>query len=214
MSSKSKVILIPWDCDSAVHRAVLSKQREECSWHQEKVEKEWRELQAKGHKCIYWITSDKLSDTAQSINAVPRRVSHQTFIPIGHISIDSLNPEADHLNLDIPSSGVFWIKTFYVSHSVQGQGIGRAAMDEAEKMAAREPLNARTLMLDTVERNDQMREEFALFTYGSLPKDPNQDWYARRGYQVIRTVQNYYRIVDRNGKLWDTKTVFMRKDIA
>lgn len=113
---------------------------------------------------------DKLSDTAQSINAVPRRASHQAFIPIGHISIDSLNPEANHLNLDIPSSGVFWIKTFYVSHTVQGQGIGRAAMDEAEKIAAREPLNAQTLMLDTVERNDQVREEFALATYGSLPK--------------------------------------------
>lgn len=57
MSSKSKVILIPWDYDSAAHRAVLSKQREECTWHQEKVEKEWRELQAKGDKCIYWIVS-------------------------------------------------------------------------------------------------------------------------------------------------------------
>lgn len=57
MSSKSKVILIPWDYDSAAHRAVLSKQREECTWHQEKVEKEWRELQAKGRKCIYWIVS-------------------------------------------------------------------------------------------------------------------------------------------------------------
>lgn len=113
---------------------------------------------------------DKLSDTAQSINAVPRRASHQAFIPIGHISIDSLNPEANHLNLGIPLSGVFWIKTFYVSHTVQGQGIGRAAMDEAEKIAAREPLNAQTLMLDTVERNDQVREEFALATYGSLPK--------------------------------------------
>ncbi|KAJ6103352.1 hypothetical protein N7486_005779 [Penicillium sp. IBT 16267x] len=214
MSSKSKVILIPWDCESVVHRAALVKQREECGWHQEKVEKEWRELQAKGGKCIYWIVNEKLRDTAQTINAVPRRASQQAFIPIGHISIDSLNAEANHPDLEIPSTGVFWIKTFYVSHSAQSQGVGRAAMDEVEKMAIGEPLNARILMLDTVQRDDQMREEFALAMHGGLPKVPNQDWYARRGYQVIQTVQNYYRIEDKNGKVWDTKTVFMRKDIA
>lgn len=100
-------------------------------------------------------TNERLCDTAQSINAVPRRASQQAFIPIGHISIDSLNAEANHIDLDIPSTGVFWIKTFYVSHSVQGQGIGRAAMDEAEKMAVGEPLNARILMLDTMHRDDQ-----------------------------------------------------------
>ena len=42
----------------------------------------------------------------------------------------------------------------------------------------------------------------------------NEEWYARRGYQVIKTVQDYYRVSDKNGKVWDTKTVFMRKDIA
>jgi hypothetical protein len=34
-------------------------------------------------------------------------------------------------------------------------GIGRAAMDEVEAMAVREPLLAKTLMLDTVQKDDQ-----------------------------------------------------------
>lgn len=42
----------------------------------------------------------------------------------------------------------------------------------------------------------------------------NQEWYARRGYRLAKTVQNYYQVPDKRGNIWDTKTVFMRKDIA
>lgn len=111
-----------------------------------------------------------LHDTATSINGVPREPSQAAVIPIGHISLDSKNKEAEQLGLDIPAEGVFWIKTFFVVQSVQSQGIGRAAMDEIESMAVREPLWARTLMLDTVQRDDQIREDFAKATYGAVPK--------------------------------------------
>jgi hypothetical protein len=105
-------------------------------------------------------------------------------------------------------------------------------MDEVESMAVREPLQAKTLMLDTVQKDDQKREEFAIATYGGVPKvsellkieifdqvthymqTTNEEWYSRRGYRLIKTMQNYYRVTDKNGKVWDTKTVFMRKDIA
>lgn len=173
-----------------------------------------------------------LQDTATTINAVPRRPTKKSFTPIGHISLDSKNPDAEHIELDLPAENVFWIKTFYVKQSIQGQGIGRAAMDEVEAMAVREPLLAKILMLDTVQKDDQKRKEFANATYGGVPKvslivqfdvlgqvtyhfqTTNEEWYARRGYQLIKTVQNYYEVVDNNGKVWDTKTVFMRKDIA
>lgn len=111
-----------------------------------------------------------MSDTAISLNAVPRDPSHQSFIPIGHISLDTKNPDAADLELEIPSDSVYWIKTFFVQHSLQSKGIGRAAMDEVEAMAVNEPLLAKTLMLDTVERGDQLREEFAKATYGGIPK--------------------------------------------
>ncbi|KAJ5861428.1 uncharacterized protein N7529_008738 [Penicillium soppii] len=226
----SKVTLIPWDADSEVHREWLVKQRVECSWHQDKVQTKWKIQQQKGEKCIFWIVlpsdesqaradvgkeeKETLEDTATTIYAVPRQPTKERFVPIGHISLDAKDPESEKIDLDIPSEGVFWIKTFYVSQSVQGQGIGRAAMDEVEAMAVREPLSAKILMLDTVQKDDQKREEFAIATFGSVPKSTNEEWYTRRGYQVIKTVQNYYGVADRNGKVWDTKTVFMRKDIA
>lgn len=43
-------------------------------------------------------------------------------------------------------------------------------MDEIESMAVREPLWARTLMLDTLQREDQMREDIANAIFGTAPK--------------------------------------------
>lgn len=85
-----------------------------------------------------------------------------TIHPIGHISIDTGNPAAKHLDLDLPDSGVYWIKTFYVSHVLQSKGVGRAAMDMIETMAIKEPLFAKTLALDTVHKDDQIKPEFFL----------------------------------------------------
>jgi GNAT superfamily N-acetyltransferase len=184
------------------------------------------------HESPVTSEDEKLQDTATAINAVPRQPTEECFIPIGHISLDSKNVEAEHIDLDLPSKNIFWIKTFYIRQHIQGQGIGRAAMDEVESMAVREPLQAKILMLDTVQKDDQKREEFANATFGGIPKvsgllkfeifdqvthymqTTNEEWYSRRGYRLIKTVQNYYRVADKNGKVWDTKTVFMRKDIA
>ncbi|KGO78252.1 Acyl-CoA N-acyltransferase [Penicillium italicum] len=214
MGSTLKVELFPWDPTSDVHLKCLISQRVECNWDQGKVETKWKKQQLKGEKCIYWIETEKLQDTATTINAVPRQPTKNSFIPIGHISLDSKNPDVEHIELDLPAVNTFWIKTFYIRRSIQGCGIGRAAMDEVEAMAVREPLLAKILMLDTVQKDDQKREEFANVTYGGIPKTINQEWYARRGYRLIKTAQDYYRDPDKNGKVWDTRTVFMRKDIA
>ncbi|PIG87651.1 glucosamine--fructose-6-phosphate aminotransferase [Aspergillus arachidicola] len=157
---------------------------------------------------------EELIDTAVSIYAATRQPTQADFIPIGHISLDSKNKKAEKLDLDIPSENVFWIKSFFILHNLQGKGIGGATMNEIERIAIREPLCAKTLMLDTVERGDQLREEFAKATYGGIPKITNQDWYSRRGYRSLKIVQNYYDSKDRNGKAWDTKTIFMRKDLV
>ncbi|KAJ5092458.1 hypothetical protein NUU61_007328 [Penicillium alfredii] len=234
MSSKPKVSLIPWDAESDGHIKALTSQREECRWHQEKVGVEWKEQQLKGEKCIYWIViptddseqreikahldpakgNEELSDTATSINGVPRNATRQTFIPVGHISLDPKNSDADKLELNLPPANVLWIKSFFVSHSFQGQGIGRAAMDEVEDMATQPPLSAKTLMLDTVQKDDQVSLGFAEEFFGDTSKVVNEAWYRRRGYELIKTVQNYYRVADKTGKVWDAKTVFMRKDIS
>ena len=76
--------------------------------------------------------------------------------------------EAAHLGLDFPETGVYWIKTFYVSKALQSKGIGRAAMDIAEAMAVNEPLCAKTLALDTLHKDSA--NEMALEETGQLPK--------------------------------------------
>ncbi|KAJ5937661.1 hypothetical protein N7454_004003 [Penicillium verhagenii] len=47
-----------------------------------------------------------------------------------------------------------------------------------------------------------------------IEKIVNQDWYSRRGYRGIKIVQNFFDVRDRSGKKWDTKAIFMRKDIS
>ena len=111
-----------------------------------------------------------LQDSARSIHAACRQAAQEAFLPVGHISLDSENPEAAKITLDLPSTGVFWIKTFYVSQLLQGKGIGRAAMDEIEEMAVREPINAKTLVIDTVQEDDQVREDFAQAAKIKVPK--------------------------------------------
>jgi GNAT superfamily N-acetyltransferase len=104
------------------------------------------------------------------VNGRSRVASREAFAPIGHISLDSKNKDADRVGLDIPLEGIFWIKSFFILQTIQGQGIGRAAMDAVENMATREPLCAQTLMLDTVTSKHQQRVDFAISTYGAVPK--------------------------------------------
>lgn len=95
---------------------------------------------------------------------MPRAASNRRFIPVGHISLDAgKTSDASQLGIDLPSEGVFWISTFFVTRALQSKGIGRAAMDEIEAMATREPLRARTLMLNTVEKEAQLDVAEAFF---------------------------------------------------
>lgn len=111
-----------------------------------------------------------LQDTAAYINGVARDASKRGFIPVGHIALDEENPHPKDIELDLPSEGVFWIKTLYVTHALQRKGIGRAALDEIETMAVKEPLLAKILMLDTVHQDDQRKKELAELLYGGIPK--------------------------------------------
>ncbi|KAJ5664656.1 Acyl-CoA N-acyltransferase [Penicillium macrosclerotiorum] len=212
MTTKPLVTLIPWDPHSPAHRRCLLDQRDECGWDQDKVEHIWKENQIKGTKCIYWIETE-LIDTAISINGRARVGSNQKFNPIGHISLDSQNPGVEKVGLDLPDEGIFWIKTFFIKRSSQSNGVGRVAMDEVESMATREPLMATTLMLDVIPKEDAMKEDFAMANHGCLPKFSTEEWYLRRGYKPLRTVEDYYDVVDRSGRKWVVKTVFMKKDI-
>jgi hypothetical protein len=40
-----------------------------------------------------------------------------------------------------------------------------------------------------------------------------QDWYARRGFEVYRSVDNMWDHIDPTGKKWGVNAVFMKKEI-
>lgn len=151
-----------------------------------------------------------LRDTATSINNSPRTPTHSPIHPVGHISIDIDYPEAAGLDLNLPREGVYWIKTFYISTALRSKGAGRAAMDTIEDMAMREPISAKTLALDTIHKDDARRMAFE--ATGEVPKMTNHEWYERRGYVLIETIQNFYR--PQNGEVPEHKTVFMKRDVA
>jgi GNAT superfamily N-acetyltransferase len=55
--------------------------------------------------------------------------------------------------------GSYWISNFYVSRALQGSGLGRAAMDTVENLAISEPLCAKTLGLNAINKDDSDMEE-------------------------------------------------------
>lgn len=155
-----------------------------------------------------------LTDTAPTIRAVPRTPSNQRFRPVGHITVDDSQPAVLRYGLDIPTADAFWIKSLYVSYALQGSGVGRAAMDAIEQLATEPPLSARHLLIDTLHRDDQLDEEMAMAYHGAVPKAANQDWYHRRGYRLIGEILNFYDDNrDRSGKVWDLRTVILRRDL-
>lgn len=92
-----------------------------------------------------------IADTAVCFGGKPRTPPTRPllFIPVGHLSIDS--EHADKSLVD-PDHGLYCLTALYVSVALQGTGLGRAAMDAVESMAAGEPLHAKTLSLDTIAR--------------------------------------------------------------
>ena len=52
----SRVVLVPWDPESAEHVKRLCNQRVACGWNSDKVER-WKVMQREGKKAIHWIVS-------------------------------------------------------------------------------------------------------------------------------------------------------------
>ncbi|CAH0058318.1 unnamed protein product [Clonostachys solani] len=217
----TKVELIPWDPESPDHIARLVLHREECGWHAQKVAGEWADKQRAGTKCIYWIVfhsdgsadfdaamqkhsakhpSDKtlLLDTNKSLRGTPRVPSGAQFHPVGHISLDSENPDAADFGVKAPLKDACF-------------GIARSAMDQVESQAVNEPLNARHLMLDTGFKEDVKNPNLGPLFYGQIPPLTPHEWYERRGYRVIQTVKDMYQL---DGKDMGMRTVILQRDVV
>ena len=112
------------------------------------------------HTSEYPSESKLLQDTALSYGGKPRIIPlpQASFIPVGHICL-GLTPAHYDDPKEPFAKGSYWISNFYVSRAVQSSGLGRAAMDTAERIATSEPLNARLLGLNAINKEDPDCEE-------------------------------------------------------
>lgn len=115
-----------------------------------------REIKLAQHLQMYPEEAVLLMDTATTLGGKPRTPLSQSFIPVGHISLDSESSNPDQADA---SKGMYCITTFYVSRAIQFSGLGRAAMDTVENEAVTEPLCAKVLSLDTLADGSANRNE-------------------------------------------------------
>jgi len=109
------------------------------------------------HTAAWPLESTPILDTATTLGGKSREPNpERSFIPVGHISLDSENEDP---NAADPTRGIYRISSFYVSGALQSSGLGRAAMDEIEHLAVSEPLNAKTLTLNTVANEYEGKKE-------------------------------------------------------
>ncbi|CZR53881.1 uncharacterized protein PAC_03763 [Phialocephala subalpina] len=230
--ARAKVNLIAWDPESPAHVERMFQQRVACGWNETYVKK-WRGVQREGKMTLQWVVlSDNdpeketklaqhqlkyprealpIIDTATALGGKPRTPSSQSFIPVGHISLDAESPNPDQADAE---KGLYCITTFYISRAIQRGGLGRAAMDTIESEAVNEPLCAKVLSLDTLAKESTNRNEMLAELGIDLESLSNQDWYERRGYKVWRYVEGHIQHRDRNGKVWPLDGVFMKKTVA
>jgi Acetyltransferase (GNAT) family len=125
-----------------------------------------RDEKIKRHTAAFPKESEPILDSATALGGKPRTATlGRKFIPVGHIS---LNKEYETDGYAEPTEGLYWIATFYISAALQFMGLGRAAMDGAEKMAISDPLCAKTLALSTVANEYEGKDE----RWAALGREP------------------------------------------
>jgi GNAT superfamily N-acetyltransferase len=102
-----------------------------------------------------------LVDSAISFGGKLRTIPspQKTFIPVGHICLGPVPAEYEASGFVENEEGLYWISNFYIIRALQGSGLGSAAMDTVEDLAILEPLCAKTLALNTINKDDPEREE-------------------------------------------------------
>lgn len=142
-----------------------------------------------------------LDDSAKTIGGRPRESSssrsESSFIPLGHISIDTIaSTFLPTVELADPSAHKFHISTFYVSRALHNSGIGSVAVRAAESMAVAVH-GAKILTLDTLDKRALLEDDEGgipgakrnlIVVNGSVPKFSTQEWYERMGYRVFKCI--------------------------
>ncbi|KFZ00091.1 hypothetical protein V500_01179 [Pseudogymnoascus sp. VKM F-4518 (FW-2643)] len=229
--SRAKVDLIAWDPESPAHAERMVQHRIACGWKQDYIEG-WRVLQREGKMGLQWVVLSEedpgketklaehllkypgdatpILDTATALGGKPRVPSSRSFIPVGHISLDSESPNPGQADA---SQGLYCITTLYISRAIHGGGLGRAALDAVESQAINEPLCAKILSLDTLANSSWNRTDI-WEEMGQKPGMSAEDWYERCGYKAWKYIEGHIKHRDDNGKVWSLDGVFMKKTVA
>ncbi|KFY26911.1 hypothetical protein V491_01107, partial [Pseudogymnoascus sp. VKM F-3775] len=247
-AGKQTIALIPWDPESEEHRQRLYIQRIACGWKADKIDM-WSTRQRNGLMSLHWIvldpsdpkTAERLSshvakhpdeatpleDSAVAVGGRPRDSSSsrslEPFMPIGHISIDTIasTPKPTLLLAD-PENHRTHLSAFYISRAIQGGGLGTATMQAAEHMAV-SVLGAKVITLDTWDRRliiddskKEWREKFDYYGNGQVMTFDPQGWYQRMGYKVIKEIEEFdgtsgYCLKRPDGQAWCIPSVYMEK---
>ncbi|KAI8959006.1 hypothetical protein F5Y11DRAFT_334428 [Daldinia sp. FL1419] len=233
-----KVELLPWDHSNPDHVERMYDQRVACGWRANEVQS-WVEAAQKGGKIFYWVIlsdafpdrekvlgqhtsaypkeANLLRDTAAEVRLVPRQPTMMEFVPIGHVALDIHEPEED-IKLGLPATGTVWVHQLYVSRALHGGGYGAGAMSKIETLATQNPMNAKTVALDTLSKEMQTEPEIRDLLYGEgripLPVVSNEDWYLSQGYEVLRREKGAYIWNPQEGVTVTMNLVYMKKSVA
>jgi hypothetical protein len=113
------------------------------------------------------LEAKPIADSASSFSGKPSPFPARTFIPIGYISLN-----ADSGDFGLKAS--YEIAFFYVLAVLQGGGLGRSAIDDAERMGTSEPLCANRC-------GSAPRQMFSRTQYRYLKKEMYVSFYYTEG---------------------------------
>ncbi|KAL8352517.1 hypothetical protein RB601_002709 [Gaeumannomyces tritici] len=175
--------------------------------------------------------SAPLQDTATSTWAEPRAaapaVPTHAFMPLGHVGLGRLQPDDERAMLAAGGSGsgsgngsatMAWVGPLYVSWAIQRIGLGRFAMDEAERLARLPPVGAGVVGLDAVRGDQALQPDLVRTHYEErgfpTPVITNHDWYLTRGYSEYWRKDNAYPWTDsKTGELRQLGCVYLKKEL-
>ena len=175
------------------------------------------------------------------MKGVPREPTGTKFIPVGHTGLELCPQLIDRFGF--PSSSIR-VTSLYISwyasplspifhrgqfpiidknpaRALQSGGFGRSAMSQTERLATQPPHSATLIVLDTMQRETQLSEDYQRFLYDTRgmerPEKPRsaQDWYERLGYDVIPTDEDepYPWRNDVTGEVLDVPVVWLKKTL-
>ncbi|KAL8286304.1 hypothetical protein RQP46_004792 [Phenoliferia psychrophenolica] len=201
----------------------LKRQRVLCGWGLPDVEG-WREEVRRGDKGLYWIfakpehAAEYPVPDEERLNLGGEELGPKhpdpSFRPLGHISLDYTDYMGDQ-TLANREEGRVTLASFFILTSQQGRGLGNAAMDEVEYLAASPPFEAKTITLNTMLGKNQADPKWhesiaSVWIPGSRV---NQSWYTKRGYVPYKEEPRYSFLNPVTNVLMKLEAVYMQKDL-